>query len=400
MATFRFEAKANDGRLLKGTIKAKNETEARVRLRAEHLSPVVVDLVQSSGKKRNVARVPIKDLQIFTRQFATLVTSGVHVIQCLQMLASSASCEPLRNTIHNIIDDVNKGRTLAAAMDEHPQVFDKLYRNMIRAGEQSGVLDVVLGRLAIYIEKTVKLRNKIRGAMFYPAVIIMVAVGVISLIMMFVVPKFKQMFGSQGKELPGLTQLVIDISEGFANYWYVVLIAVTLVGITLYQWARTEAGKRKIDHFILMVPVIGGVIQKGAIARFSRTLSTLLTSGIPIVEALDVSSKVVNNWDIEKAFQESRESIVGGKTIAAPLAKHAAIPNMVTQMISIGEQSGSLDAMLNKVADFFEEEVDVAVGTMTTLIEPILMVVLGTIIAFIVIAMYLPVFNMASTFGA
>ncbi len=397
MATFKFEVKSPDGKIRTGTIKAKNETEARVRLRAENLTPI--SLVQQGGAARIYRRVPLKDLQVFTRQFATLVTSGIQIIQCLQMLASASSCEPLRATINQIVDDVNKGRTLAAAMDEHPGAFDKLYRNLIRAGEQSGVLDVVLGRLAIYIEKSVKVRQKVRSAMFYPAMIILVAFAVIAAIMIFVVPKFKSMFNSQGKELPGLTQFVVNLSEGFANYWYMMLMGMFIVGFIIYNWAKTEGGKRILDHFILSVPVLGGVVQKGAIARFSRTLSTLLASGIPIVEGLEVSARVVNNFDIESAFMESKESITNGKTIAAPLSKHKCIPNMVIQMISIGEQTGSLDSMLSKVADFFEEEVDVAVSTMTTLIEPMLMVVLGVIIAFIVIAMYLPVFNMASTFG-
>ncbi len=398
MATFKFEVKSSDGKIRSGTIRAKNETEARVRLRAENLTPV--SLIQQGGKARIYRRVPLKDLQVFTRQFATLVTSGIQIIQCLQMLAHASSCEPLRDTINQIVDDVNKGRTLANAMDEHPGAFDKLYRNLIRAGEQSGVLDVVLGRLAIYIEKSVKVRQKVQSAMFYPAMIIFVAFAVISAIMVFVVPKFKSMFSSQGKDLPELTQIVVNISEGFANYWYVILMGIFLVGFIIYHWAKTSGGKKTVDHFILGVPVLGGIVQKGAIARFSRTLSTLLASGIPIVEGLEVSAKVVNNHDIEMAFMESKESITNGKTIAQPLQKHKCIPNMVIQMISIGEQTGSLDSMLGKVADFFEEEVDVAVSTMTTLIEPVLMVVLGVIIAFIVIAMYLPVFNMASTMGA
>lgn len=398
MAIFRFQAKTIAGKVVTGTIKAKNETDARVRLRAEQLEPVKISSNTSTGLTAT-GSVPIKELQIFTRQFATLVSSGIQIVQCLEMLSNSSSCLPLKAILDQIVDDVNKGKTLANAMDEHPKAFDKLYRNLIRAGEESGVLELVLNRLAVYIEKSVKLRGKMKSAMMYPVIIIVVAVGVITGIMVFVIPKFKEMFNSKGKELPELTQLVVNMSEGFIKYWWVIVLAGFVIYVTIVQILNTPEGRKTFDNLSLKFPILGPIIQKGCIARFSRTLSTLLASGIPVVEALEVSSKVVNNGTIEKALLASKESILNGKSIAAPLIKHPIIPSMVSQMISIGEQTGSMDAMLGKVADFFEEEVDVAVAGLSTLIEPILMVVLGVIIAVLVIAMYLPVFKMGDTFG-
>ncbi|MDZ4661601.1 MAG: type II secretion system F family protein [Pseudomonadota bacterium] len=398
MASYKFEAKTTAGKTVSGTIKAKNETDARVRLRAEQLEPLRIVPVLAAGDK-GTGPVPLKDLQVFTRQFATLVSSGIQIVQCLEMLSNSSSCLPLKAVLNQVIEDVNKGKTLAASLDEHPKAFDKLYRNLIRTGEESGVLEVVLGRLAIYIEKTVKLRGKLKSAMMYPVVIIVVAVAVITGIMVFVIPKFKEMFSSKGKDLPELTQMVINLSEGFLSYWWLIIFVGALIWVTFIQYINTSNGRKVFDHFSLRIPILGSIIQKGCIARFSRTLSTLLASGIPVVEALDVSAKVVNNNDIEVAIMESKESILKGRSIAEPLIKHPIIPNMVSQMISIGEQTGSMDSMLAKVADFYEEEVDVSVAGLSTLIEPILMVVLGVIIAVLVIAMYLPIFSMADTFG-
>ena len=398
MATYKFEAKTAAGKTVTGTIKAKNETDARVRLRAEQLEPLRI-VSTSDGRGLSSTAVPLKDLQIFTRQFATLVSSGIQIVQCLEMLATSASCLPLKNILNQVIDEVNKGKTLAAALDDHPKAFDKLYRNLVRAGEESGVLEVVFSRLAVYIEKTVKLRGKLKSAMMYPVVIILVAVGVVSGIMIFVIPKFKEMFSSKGRALPALTQFVIDLSEGFIANWWIIALVIALVWVTVSQYINTVAGRKVFDHFSLKLPILGSIVQKGCIARFSRTLSTLLSSGIPVVEALDVSAKVVNNNDIEQAIMESKESILRGKSIAAPLAKHPVIPPMVAQMISIGEQTGAMDSMLAKVADFYEEEVDVSVAGLSTLIEPILMVVLGGVIAVLVVAMYLPIFSMAENFG-
>lgn len=403
MPVFQFQAKSMDGRVVSGEVEASNETEARVRLRAQKLIPVKVgrNIGTSSGSFLSQLSdgVSAKDLQIFTRQFYVLINSGVPIVQSLQSLSQGTRSPGLASALVRITERVENGRRLADAMGEEPKIFDRLYINLVRSGEEAGALDVVLQRLAEYIEKSVKLKGKIKAALFYPATIVLVAIGVISAIMIFVIPKLSAMFLESGQELPALTQLVIGISNWCQNYWYLLIALIFGVPLLLKMYHETDDGRKTLDGFLLEVPLFGSLIQKGAIARFSRTLATLLSSGVSIIEALEISSTTAGNYVLEKAFYNSKDFVSKGKTLAEPLKKIPYVPKMVTQMVAIGEDTGNLDQMLNKVADFFEDEVENTTSAITSMIEPILMVVLGGIIAVIVVAMYLPIFNLAGSVG-
>jgi len=404
MPTFEFQAKTDDGRVVKGELEANSEAEARIRMRAQRLTPLRIE-VKSVGKAGfDITKllafgdsVSQKDLQVFTRQFAVLVGAGVPIVQSLEAMSRGARSVGMSNVLRSITQDVERGRRLAEALSAKPAVFDRLYINLIRAGEEGGVLETVLNRLAEYIETSVKLRGKVKGALFYPGAIVAVAILVISFIMVFVVPKMSAMFTQSGQELPDLTQWVINASEFLQHYWYIGLATMVAIPLSLKMYYDTDDGRKVMDAILIEVPVFGDLIKKNAIARFSRTLSTLLSSGVRIIDALDISSATAGNWMIEKALLETKDAVSRGKTLAEPLAKIPYFPNMVTQMISIGEQTGNIDQMLAKVADFYEDEVVNATDAMTSLLEPILMVVLGGVIAIIVVAMYLPIFNMANT---
>jgi type IV pilus assembly protein PilC len=396
MAKFVFEAKGPGGRDFKGEIEANNEAEARVKLRAQRLMPLRLVAKSKAGVARKKGgSVNYKDLQIFTRQLATLLSSGVPILQSMETLADGSRSPGLTNALRDIADEVSRGKRFGEALSAHPRVFDRFYVNMVMAGEESGNIDAILGRLAQYIEKNAKIKSKIKGAMVYPIAIMAVAALVVAGLLIFVIPKFKEMFEASGNELPAMTQLVVSMSEGLVAYWYIIFGAIggTIYGIIAFQ--KTPAGKDMIDGILIDVPLIGSLIQKGGVARFTRTLSTLLGSGVGIMEALDISAKVVGNHLLEKAILRAKDAISEGKSLTVPLQKEKYIPHMVTQMIGVGEQTGALDTMLGKVADFYEDEVDVAVGALTAMMEPIMMVFLGGIVAFFVVAMYLPIFNLA-----
>ncbi len=400
MARFSFEATAANGKEFRGEIEAASEAEARIKLRAQRLVPRKV--VAKEGKstvKRGGRGVKPKDLQIFTRQLATLLASGIPIIQSLDVLARSSRSPALNTALIEVVANVSKGKRFAEALAEHPRVFDRFYVNMVRAGEEAGGLDAILTRLAVYIEKSVKIQSKIKGAMMYPAVIILVATGVISAILIFVIPKFVELFANMKQELPALTQMVVKASHFFVTNWYLIFGALFLAYYGFKEWKQTEDGRKLWDKFVIRTPIMGDLAQKGAIARFTRTLATLLSSGVGIMEAIEICSKVVGNVVIEEALMRARDAISEGKSITVPLQKEKYMPQMVVQMMSVGEQTGNLDQMLNKIADFYEDEVDVAVGALTAIMEPLLMVGLGGIIAVLVLAMYLPIFNMASAAG-
>lgn len=405
MPTFEFQAKSEDGRVVKGELEAGNEAEARIRMRAQRLVPLRLDVKKGTGS--TAIKIPffqgsvsMKDLQVFTRQFAVLVSAGVPIVQSLEAMARGARSAAMTTVLRSVCSDVERGRRLADALGSKPAVFDRLYINLVRAGEEGGVLETVLNRLAAYIETTVRLRGKVKGAMVYPIAIIIVAIIVISFIMVFVVPKMSAMFTQSGQQLPALTQFVINVSNFFQRYWYVIIAGLVAIPVSFKTYYETDNGRKVMDAVFIEVPVFGDLIKKTAIARFSRTLSTLLSSGVRIIDALEISSATTGNWMIEKALLETKDQVSKGKTLAEPLTKIPYFPNMVTQMISIGEQTGNIDQMLAKVADFYEDEVENATDALTSLMEPILMVVLGGIIAVIVIAMYLPIFNMANTIGS
>ncbi len=401
MAKFVFEVKAANGRETRVEVEAANEAEARVKLRAQKMVPlrVVGPGLQLQKKKQGFGSVRAKDLQIFTRQLATLIGSGIPILQAMDTLAQGSRNSVLTFAVNSVAIDISRGKRLADAMSEHPRVFGRFYVNMVRAGEESGNLDVILGRLAQYIEKSVKIQGRVKSAMMYPIVVSIIAFLIVFGLLAFVIPKFQAFFESMHGELPALTQHVIRLSDFVLAYWYLILagIAAAIYGVAVYY--QTDSGRKVCDQVLIDLPLFGELVQKSAIARLTRTLSTLLSSGIGIMEALDIAAKTVGNTVIESAVLRAKDSISEGKSLTVPLAKEKYIPRMVTQMIGVGEQTGNLDQMLSRVADFYEDEVDVAVNGLTTLIEPLLIVGLGAVIAVLVVAMYLPVFNMADMLG-
>ncbi len=400
MPVFVFEARSSDGMLRRGTVTAENMLEAKVKLRTSQLVPINVRLksqVSISAKKKS-KKIKPKELQTFTRQFAVLTGAGVPIVQGLQALNRGGGGNPvLYEAIEDILEKLEQGKTLSGAMEDYPTIFDKIYTQLVAAGETSGSLDLVLNRLAEYIEKANKLAGKVKGALVYPAVILVVSGIVISAIMIFVIPAFTEMFESSGQELPKLTQIVVLLSDGFIKYWYLVFSVFIGIPLILKSYFSTKEGKRNFDSIILKVPLMGSLVLKSCVARFTRTLAILITAGVRLADALDIASVTAGNFEIERVLIITKESIIQGKTFSEPLKNSKLIPEMVSQMIGIGEESGNLDIMLNKIADFYEEEVETAADTLTSLIEPFMMVFLGGIIAILVVAMYLPVFNMANT---
>lgn len=403
MAKFQYQAKNSAGQVVQGEIEAASQQEAIIRLRAQQLLPMRVTGAGGArpGAKKSSSvglfapSVKGKDLQVFTRQFATLINAGIPVVDSLKILSEGLRPGLLKEASAQVKTSIESGRRLADSMATVPNVFDRLYVNMIQAGEEAGILDGILQRLAAYMEKSEKLKSQVKGALVYPVVIIIVALIVIAGILVFIIPKFMEFFASSGNEPPMLTQMVVNISNNMIANWYV-YIGVLVVGPFVFMhWLKTDSGRDTFGRFIMHAPVFGEVVQKSAIARLTRTLSTLLSSGVGLIEAIDISSRTAGNIVIEQALLRSKESVTQGRTFSAPLGKEKAFPEMVVQMIAIGEQSGTLDIMLGKIADFYEDEVETAVKAMTSLLEPLLMVILGGIIAVLVIAMYLPIFNMA-----
>lgn len=400
MPRYQFEARDTRGRVFKGELDAPNESEARVRLRAQKLMPMKVAQAEqkvSGLKKVGGKGVPLKELQVFTRQLSTLLGSGIPILQSLEVLSQSQRSPGMSIALKSMVNDINQGRRFGEAMAEHPLVFDRFYVNMVKAGEESGNIDQILNRLAVYIEKAAKVKGQIKGAMVYPIAILSVAFLVVSGLMIFVIPKFEAIFASAGQDLPGLTKMVVAMSKIFMSYWWAIIGGIAGAVFFVINYYRTDDGKKTIDTVLIDIPYVGDLIQKSAVARFTRTLSTLLASGVSIMEALEIASRVTGNVVIETALIRAREAISEGKSLTVPLSKEKYIPQMVTQMIGVGEQTGAIDQMLNKVADFYEDEVDVAVSALASVMEPLMMVVLGGIIAFIVVAMYLPIFNMAGS---
>jgi len=398
MAKFQYQAKGLDGKTVIGDIEAGSQQEAVVRLRAQKLTPVRV--ASSAPKNQGMSamfsgRVSSKDLQIFTRQFATLINAGIPVVDSLKILSEGLRPGLLKEASAQVKTSIEGGRRLADSMAQSPRVFDKLYCNMIQAGEEAGILDGILLRLASYMEKSEKLKGQVKGALTYPVVIICVAILVITGILVFIIPKFMEFFASSGQKPPMLTQMVVNLSHSLVSRWYVYVGLAVGVPFLLSRYVKTEEGREAFDRAIFKAPVFGEVVQKSSIARMTRTLGTLLTSGVGLIEAIDIAAKTSGNVVVEQALMRCKDSVIQGRTFATPLAKEKAFPEMVVQMISIGEQSGTMDAMLGKIADFYEDEVEASVKAMTSLLEPLLMVVLGGIIAVLVVAMYLPIFNMA-----
>jgi type IV pilus assembly protein PilC len=407
MPTFVWEGRTAQGRVIKGdNLEAPSMEAALARLREQRIRPIP-NRVREKGKGLEKelsipgfgAKVTTKDLSLATRQLATMIDAGLPIVQCLDILAQQSENKLLRNTIGTIRKDVEQGCTLADALRKHPKVFDDLYVNMVEAGEAGGILNTILNRIAVFIEKANRLKKKVKGAMIYPCAIVFVAVVVVSVLMIWVIPVFAELYGSMGKALPLPTQICINISNWFVAWWYMLVAGVIGVIMAISFYYKTPQGNMNIDRLLLRMPVIGDLLRKVAIARFSQNMALLLSSGVPILDGLAITGKTAGNKVVEKAILESRISISQGKTVAEPLRDSKIFPPLVCQMVAIGESTGGLDAMLKKVAELYEEEVDDAVNNLTAMMEPMIMVVLGVILGGLVVAMYLPIFQMGDLVG-
>lgn len=402
MAKYAWEGTNRAGEVRKGVMEAADEDAVANRLRAEQIQPKRIR--RSLGQKEIMlfgSGVKTRDILIFTRQLSTMVDAGLPLVQCLDILASQSDNKIFAKVLQSVKSNVEAGANFSDALGKHPKVFDELYVNLVAAGEVGGILDTILNRLATYIEKSVKLKRQVKSAMVYPIAILGVAMIVVVVMLTEVIPVFEEMYAEfQGAVLPAPTQIVLGISNSFlANwYWYFGGFAAFIVLGTAAL--RSEKGRDIFDAFILKVPVIGGVLRKVVVARFTRTLGTLLSSGVPILDALDICAKTTGNRTVQRSIMYAREQISAGKDLAGPLGQTKVFPSMVVQMIGVGEQTGAMDQMLQKIADFYEEEVDAAVGALTSLLEPIMMVFLGGIIGGLIVAMYLPVFELAGNINA
>ena len=398
MPLFEYTARnAANGQIQKGQVDAKSREEVSAYLRKNRMmlvsvreAPKKITLGGGLGK----AKVKIRDIVIFTRQFATMINAGLPLVQSLTILAEQTENKTLQEVTKAVVHDVESGNTLADAFAKHPKAFSGLYVNMVAAGEAGGILDTILIRLATFLEKSDALIRKVKGAMIYPAVIFSVAIIAISVLLIFVIPTFQSMFASVNMELPLPTRVVIGMSQLLIGFWWAFIGVMAGVFFGLKKYYATTGGQRQIDGLLLRAPVLGDILRKSAVSRFTRTLGTLISSGVSILDGLEITAKTAGNMIVHDAVMESRQSIAGGETISAPLARSKVFPPMVISMIAVGEQTGGLDEMLTKIADFYDEEVDVAVSSLLSLMEPVMIVVLGVIVGGMVVAMYLPIFDM------
>ena len=394
---FAYKAKESGGKVTEGVIEAADQKAAMARLRDQKLS--VLEIKPGGAKKKVKGKVASKDIVIFSRQLSTLVNAGVPIVQGLSILGEQAESPAFQAVIAAIRTDIEAGLSIADAMKKHPAVFTELYVAMVRAGEVGGILDTILERLSGFLESSEALKGKVQSALMYPTVVFSAAGFITVFLIVFVIPIFKDIFGSFGAELPVLTRFIIFLSDFLRAYILFVIPPVVLGGWLLKKWMKTEKGQEKVDALALKLPIVGILLKKVAIARFSRTLGTLIKSGVPILQGLETVAKTAGNKVIEKAIASSRDSIKEGGRISDPLKKANIFPPMVIQMISVGEETGGLDNMLNKIADFYDTEVDTAVKGLTSMIEPLIMIVLGVVIGTIVIAMFMPMFSMGEMVG-
>src|SRR6185312_10636678 len=393
MPTFAYTARAAGGELKSATIDAASKDDVIAQLRRQRLTLVKIE-DESKKKSKRLGRIKTRDIVIFTRQFSTMINSGLPLVQALDILSKQTDNKALASVTREVVFDVESGHTLADALRKHPKAFSELYVNMVAAGEAGGILDTILMRLATFMEKNDALIRKVKGAMIYPGVIMSVAVIAVTTLLLFVIPVFQKMFGSVGLALPMPTGIVIGASNLLKSYWWLMGGVGAGVVTFLARYYRTPDGKLRIDRFMLRVPILGDVLRKSAVSRFTRTLGTLISSGVSILDGLEITAKTAGNRVIQDAIMASRASIAGGDTIAQPLAKSKVFPPMVISMISVGEQTGGLDEMLSKIADFYDEEVDAAVTGLLAALEPLMIVFLGVVVGGMVVAMYLPIFDM------
>ncbi|MBW8005366.1 MAG: type II secretion system F family protein [candidate division NC10 bacterium] len=399
MAVFAFSGRTRTGQTISGEMDAPNREAVVAQLRRQQVMATSVKPKASDIQIRIPGfggKVNERDLAVVTRQLATMIDAGLPLVQCLEILASQQDNKLLKKVLHDIRQDVEGGATFSSALKRHPKIFGALYTNMVEAGEAGGILDTILNRLAAYIEKAMILKRRVKTAMFYPATIISVAVVVVIFLLLYVIPTFQQMFANFGATLPLPTLIVLALSNFVRAYILFIIVGIVGIVVGIRVFHGTEGGKKTIDRILLRLPVFGPLIRKVAVAKFSRTLGTLVSSGVSILEGLDITARTAGNKIVEEAVFRARTVIAQGKTIAEPLEESGVFPRMVTQMIGVGEQTGALDRMLNKIADFYDEEVDVAVAGLTSLLEPLLVIFLGVIIGGVVIAMYLPIFKLIS----
>ena len=395
MPAFTYTARALNGDLRTATIDAPTRDDVVAQLRKQRLNVVKIDEAAVAKKKKSGGKIKMRDIVIFTRQFSTMINAGLPLVQALDILAKQSENPALKDVTHAVVFDVESGHTVADALAKHPKAFTELYVNMVAAGEAGGILDTILMRLATFMEKNDALVRKVKGAMIYPGVISSVAFIAISVLLIFVIPVFEKMFASVGLPLPLPTRVVIEMSKFLRGFGGLITAAAVVGGVMfLKKYYATNDGKLAIDKLMLKAPVLGDVLRKSAVSRFTRTLGTLIGSGVSILDGLEITAKTAGNRVISDAIMESRTSIAGGETISAPLQKSQVFPPMVISMIAVGEQTGGLDEMLSKIADFYDEEVDAAVSNLLSLMEPVMIVFLGVVVGGMVVAMYLPIFDM------
>ena len=401
MPKYNWEAKSKSGSVQKGVMEAPSVALVEAQLKRYGLVGITI---KEEGKKFEFklpgfgrGKIATKDLVVFTRQFATMIDSGLPLVQCRDILAGQQETKIFKEILYKVKESVESGSTFADALGKHPRAFDDLYVNLVAAGEVGGILDTILNRLAAYIEKAMKLKKRVKGAMVYPATIMAIAVVVVGVILIFVIPTFAKMFADFGSELPAPTRIVIALSNFLKHYIILMIIAAFGIRYAIIKYYASPHGRKKIDGLLLKAPIVGPLIRKVSVAKFTRTLGTMISSGVPIMDGLDIVAKTSGNKIVEEAINNVRTAISEGKTMAEPLAACGVFPPMVVQMISVGEATGAMDAMLSKIADFYDDEVDDAVGNLTAMMEPLLMVFLGTAVGGLVIAMYLPIFKLAGT---
>ena len=405
MPKYNWEARSKAGSVQKGVMEAVSSAQVESQLKKFGFTSITI---KEDGKGLNfelkfpgggAKKIQTKDLVVFTRQFATMIDSGLPLVQCLDILSGQQENKTFKDILVKVKESVESGSTFADALARHPKAFDQLYVNLVAAGEVGGILDTILNRLAAYIEKAMKLTKQVKGAMVYPITIMTIAVVVVGVILVFVIPTFAKMFIEFGGELPLPTRIVIAISNFLTKYILVIIAAMFGVKYAFGKYYETAKGRKTVDRFALNAPIVGPLVRKVSVAKFTRTLGTMISSGVPIMDGLEIVAKTAGNKIVEEAIYKVRQSISEGKTIAEPLAECGVFPAMVVQMISVGEATGAMDTMLNKIADFYDDEVDDAVGAMTSMMEPLLMVFLGTTVGGLVIAMYLPIFKLAGAVG-
>ena len=397
MPVYSYSARTLSGDLRRDTIDVPSRDDVISFLRSQRLIPVSVRKKPADFSFPMGGKAKNRDIVIMTRQFATMVNAGLPLVQALEILVAQTDSEPIRKALGAVLHDVESGNTLADALAQHPKVFTELYVNMVSAGESGGILDTIMNRLAEFLEKNEALARKVKAAMIYPAVISVVAIGAIVVLLLFVIPTFQEMFASFDQQLPLPTRIVIAASDFLQHYWWA-LLAGGIGGSALFRrWVATPMGRLTFDRILLAMPILGTVVLKSSVSRFTRTLGTLMNSGVSILEGLEITAKTSGNRVIHDAIIESRASIAGGETISKPLERAKVFPPMVTQMIAVGEETGDLDGMLSKIADFYDDEVDVAVDGLLKAMEPLMIVILGSIVGGMIVAMYLPIFGVINT---